>query len=101
MRYLWMAFLVVLMMTLLFMPRLGQDHVYPFILLLYGLSTFVSGGVLRFKPLIYGGIACWVCGAGAIFVTFDIQLLLLAAAVVLGYIIPGHMLRAGSKHETV
>lgn len=58
---------------------------------------FVSGGYLRFKPLIIGGICNWIIAIVATYVEFDIQLLLLALAVLVGYIIPGHMLSSHYK----
>ena len=39
-----------------------------------------------------GGICNWIIAIAAVYVEFDIQLLLLALAVLVGYIIPGHML---------
>jgi hypothetical protein len=90
-QYLAVAFLVSLFITLFFMGRM-KLNCYPVIMLLYGIMLFVSGGVLRFRPLLFGGIINWMLALPAFFVTFDIQLLLLSAAVLLGYIIPGHLL---------
>lgn len=94
MGYLWAAFAVVLVLVLLssaFQSR--WNTTYPLLMWLYGLGTFVSGGMLKFKPLIWGGVASWILGSLAIFVPFEQQLLLLVAAIVASYIIPGHLLR--------
>ncbi|MCB2409888.1 hypothetical protein [Hymenobacter lucidus] len=72
----------------------GWQKAYPLLIALYGLGTFVSGGALRFRPLVYGGAACWLLATAAFMVPFQTQLLLLAAAVVVSYIIPGHLLKA-------
>ena len=71
-----------------------QLNTYPMVLMVYGLWLFISGGAIKFKPLIIGGIINWLIGIISFFVPFDLQLLLLAAAVLLGYIIPGYMLKA-------
>jgi len=94
MAYLWGAFLVVLLTVLTFSGQIGFAGSYPVVILLYGLGTFVSGGILRFKPLIIGGIICWISGIVAMFSPFDMQLLIMAGAIFCGYIVPGHLLYA-------
>ncbi len=98
MKYVLIAFLTCLLLTLFFMHKL-QLNTYPILLMVYGFWLFISGGAVRFKPLMAGGIINWLCAVTAFFVSFDLQLLLLAAAVLLGYIVPGYMLRA--KHLSV
>ncbi|MEP7170403.1 MAG: hypothetical protein ABI855_13615 [Bacteroidota bacterium] len=93
MGYVLIAFLISLCIILFSMNRL-QLNTYPMVLMIYGLWLFISGGAIKFKPLIIGGIINWLIGIISFFVTFDIQLLLLAAAVLLGYIIPGYMLKS-------
>ena len=92
MQYTWTAFLVVLGIILFMMSRL-QINTYPVIMALYGIPTFISGGVLKHKPLVIGGMLCWALSLASFFVPFDVQLLLLAAAVSGAYIVPGHLLR--------
>lgn len=92
MSYLWIGFAAVLFISLGVSFKLGWTVTYPIIMWLYGLGTFVSGGILKFRPLIVGGIGAWVLGTVAVFAPFDQQLLLLAAAIMVSYIIPGHLL---------
>lgn len=96
MKYVLIAFLVCLCISLLLMEKL-QLNTYPVVLMVYGFWLFISGGAIKFKPLVIGGVINWLCAIAAFFVAFDMQLLLLAIAVLLGYIIPGYMLRA--KHQ--
>jgi hypothetical protein len=72
----------------------GWLNGYPFFILLYGLGTFVSGRLLKFRPLIIGGVFNWVLALVCPLVHFDYQLLLAAAAILTSYIIPGHLLSA-------
>ena len=90
--YLWIAFGVSLFIVLFFQQKLGMAT-FPMVMLMYGIGTFVTGGAIRFKPLVYGGIWCWAMAVSAFFVDYKIQLLLLALAVLGSYIIPGHILR--------
>jgi hypothetical protein len=92
MSYTWSAFGISLFIVLIMMEKL-QINCYPIVLLLYGIPTFISGGVLKHKPLIFGAVSCWTLSLISFFQPFDIQLLLLAAGILLAYIIPGHLLR--------
>ena len=71
----------------------GWAGAWPFFILFYGLGTFISGKILEFIPLVVGGIVNWVLAISCLYVDFDYQLLLAAAAILISYIIPGHMLR--------
>lgn len=96
MKYVLIAFLVSIFFVLASMSKLGLAT-YPMVMLIYGMWLFISGGALKFKPLIIGGIINWILAIAALFVMFQTQLIILAAAVLLGYIIPGHMLRQKFK----
>lgn len=92
---LWSAFLIVLLMILAF-TALGQIDplaAYPLIMIIYGFGTWVSGGVLKYAPLIVGGVICWIIAGIAFYFPFNIQVLLLALSILIAYIIPGHMLK--------
>ncbi len=95
MMYLWWGFLVVLLIILA-MTSYNKIHwtsTYPLIIAMYGLGTFVSGGILKFKPLVIGGIACWVISIVAFFVAPINVLLLTALSIVISYLVPGYMLK--------
>ena len=99
--YLWTAFGVALFFVLAYMSKIGIEAAYPLILVVYGIGTFTSGGALQFKPLIIGGICCWILAVISAFVGFQVQLLLLSLAIVVSYIIPGHLLQARAAHEKI
>jgi len=96
--YLWGAFTVTLILSLFSMPMIGPEGVYPFIILLYGLGTFISGGLLKFSPLIWGGVVSWILGVVAIYVSFSDQLLLIIGAILFSYILPGYLLSKSNKN---
>jgi len=93
MKYVLITFMVCLLIVLFFQFKL-QLNTYPMVMMVYGMWLFISGSALRFRPLIIGGIVNWVLCLVSFFFPFETQLLILAGAVLLGYIIPGHMLKA-------
>jgi hypothetical protein len=70
----------------------GWMFSYPFFILLYGLGTFISGKLLKFTPLVVGGIINWILACIAGYLHYDYQMLLAAVAILTSYIIPGHLL---------
>jgi hypothetical protein len=91
-KFLVIAFVISLMIILFSMNKLGLSS-YPMIMLTYATFLFVSGGAIESKPIMFGGIINWIGCIIAFFVTFEHQLLILALAVLFGYIIPGYMLK--------
>jgi D-alanyl-lipoteichoic acid acyltransferase DltB (MBOAT superfamily) len=62
-------------------------------LMLYGLPTFVTGAIMKFKPMIYGGIFCWVCCVAVIYTPVKVDLLLTALSAIVAWLIPGIILQ--------
>ncbi|MBL7747819.1 MAG: hypothetical protein JNM19_10355 [Chitinophagaceae bacterium] len=58
-------------------------------LLLYGLPTFVTGVSMKFKPMFWGGLLCWVCCITALYTPVKIDLILLALSSIFAWLIPG------------
>ncbi len=95
----WIAFGISLFIVLLFSSRLVLNT-FPVVLCLYAISTFVSGTAFQIKAFVFGAIACWILAIVAFFVSFEEQLLLLAAGVLFAFILPGIRLRMTEKEET-
>ncbi|HEY9047697.1 MAG TPA: hypothetical protein VIN08_17445 [Ohtaekwangia sp.] len=64
----------------------------PVILIVSSIPTFVSGTIVRFKPLMMGGILFWLFGIVSFLVPVYIQSLVGAVAIIGGYLIPGYLL---------
>lgn len=90
----WTAFSVALLLLLLFMSELGYNNTYPIIIILYGIGTFLSGKLLSFKPLIIGGVFCWIIAGVSLYTEPSYRILLLALSLLISYIIPGHILKS-------
>lgn len=98
MKYVWIAFGAMMFLTLTVGATVSWSLAYALIIALYGMGTFISGGLLRFRPLIYGGIACWVITAAALMsgdflLEFPTMLVLLMVSLVISYLIPGYALK--------
>ncbi len=90
--YLWIAFGISLFIVLS-MGFCLKEATYPVVIMLYGIGTFVSGGLLNFSPLKIGGACNFGISVLAFLVNFKIQILLLSLSLLISYIIPGHLLR--------
>ena len=78
-----------------------MENITPYILLLAGFPTFLSGFIVKFKPLIGGGICFWVIAILVHFAGPSLALLGTPVAMLTGYLIPGYMLRNKVNHDTV
>src|SRR5215212_9312760 len=103
--FVWISFFILMVLFgFLFGKIFDVEKYYAFIdpafLALYGMPTFLSGIILKFRPLIIGGICCWCLSVIASFISPQYHLLLLPVAMVIAWIIPGYMLRRKYKLQT-
>jgi hypothetical protein len=95
--WLWLAFLLTAIMLFIFLGfEKRMYNVGPYILILAAWATFISGIVIKFRPLIIGGTSIWLFALIAFFAGPAIGPLAVPAAVITGYLIPGYMLK---NHE--
>jgi hypothetical protein len=96
----WMGFLIAgIVLFIVQSDRL--ENVTPYILLLAGFPTFVSGFIIKFKPLIAGGICFWIIAIIVHFAGPSIAPLGTPVAMLIGYLIPGYMLKNKVNHDKV
>ena len=81
------------MVILLVCAVVNKINPIPLVLIITGLPTFVSGAITKFKPLQIGAFVFWVLGAVAFFVPIELQSLVFCAAIGLGYLLPGILLK--------
>ena len=97
----WITFVILMFLFGFLFGMLEGEGYYRFInpgfLALYGMPTVLSGTILKFRPLIIGGVCCWILSILSTFIPYEYQLLLLATAVVVAWIIPGYLLRSKYK----
>jgi len=98
MKYLWMGMGISFFVLSMVLSKMGWDtNIFPFFILLYGLGTFISGKLLQFKPLVFGGLAAWVLCIVSAYFNYDYQMLFAAAAILISYIIPAYMLQSKNR----
>lgn len=88
----WQVYLITLALLI---PALVFNHVTPngYVMLLTAFPTVLTGSVLKFRPLVWGGATFWVFGLITLFVWPEMDNLLFAISMVTGYIIPGIMMK--------
>ena len=95
--FIWISFVVLMILIGFSIGRIGGEDYYklisPAFLAMYGVPTFLCGILLKFQPLVIGGIGCWVLSVIAHFIPYDFQLLLLSVAMIIAWIIPGYILQ--------
>ncbi len=92
----WMGVAVGIVIVLVFMKDVNYMH-NAIIILLSGIGTYLSGSILKFKPLIYGGIVLMVASMVAFNVSVADQYLVGGISIFAGYLIPGYLLRNKEK----
>jgi hypothetical protein len=88
----WITYGIVIATVIPFGNKI-HFQIYPVITLVTAIPTLTSGIVLRFNALIAGGIFFWAAGIASFLVPFTLQPLINALAIVVGYLVPGYLLK--------
>jgi len=93
---LWVAFGISIF--LLIIPgNIVHPYFNPIILLMAAIPTMVSGFIIKEKPLMAGAVLLWVLGSTSFFVEQEMHYLIAAVAILIGYVIPGLIMRNKKK----
>ncbi len=90
--WLWISMAITITPIWIFGEKINW-MVTPLILMPVGAATFVCGIIIRFRPLLMGGLIFWAAAIGSYFVPLDVQYIVGGVAVILGYLVPGYMLK--------
>jgi hypothetical protein len=96
----WIGFLFAAIVLFIIKAK-SMETITPYILLLAGFPTFLSGFIIRFRPLIIGGICFWIVALIVNFAGPSIVQLGTPVAMLIGYLIPGYMLKHRVNHDTI
>jgi hypothetical protein len=93
-----LIFLIVssVLLTLIFF-RIGWENCYTFYVVLMAGACFLAGTLMNYYPLIVASVVCAALAILTTFISFDAKLLVCGLAVLVGYIIPGYLLRSNYK----
>jgi hypothetical protein len=89
----WISFGITMFMLSWYSTAYHVPHEASLFLIIYGIPTFATGYARRFRPMILGGLACWVFAILSTFSPFPYTMLYTAAAGQLAWFIPGLILR--------
>ena len=72
----------------------------PVILIMLGICEFISAIIYRHNPWYWVSVLFWVGAVGCVFLPVDLQFIVLTVCMVLGFVVPGHMLnyQASKSH---
>src|SRR6266404_1804643 len=61
MDYVWMTFAISIALLIHYNSQVHHPtESVPLFLILYGIPTLITAGIKHFKPMLYGGIICWL-----------------------------------------
>jgi len=85
--------IIQVLVVFIFMRRGGWENCYTIFILVYSIGCFLTGRLLKYPALVWGAITCWALAILSTFATYDQNILIMAAAILVSYIIPGYLLR--------
>jgi hypothetical protein len=96
----WIGFTFAAIVLFILMEK-NMISIAPFILTLAALPTFISGFIIKFRPLIVGGITFWIFALVAQFAGPSVAALSVPVAMLTGYLIPGYLLKRKVDHDKI
>lgn len=96
----WIAFFWASVIFFIIFP-VETESVGKYMLLLAAVPLLISGVILNFRPMMWGAVAFWILALAAHFGGGTVSGLAVPAAMVLGYLVPGYLLRKRGSHDTV
>ncbi len=92
MRYLWTTFGICIFIITFYDNKFGGNNSISLFMMLYGIPTFITGGIFKFKPMILGGLICWGLSVGSMFTSLAIGMLFMAGCGLFAWLLPGIIL---------
>jgi len=100
-RYVWVSLIVCLSLTSMIihnvMHQINFELLHPIFMMFIAFATVITGGILRYKLVIIGGIVFGLLAYACSYFNLHTQLLFEAVAWLVAFIIPGHILYANRK----
>ena len=92
MRYVWTTFGICIFILSFYSGKFHDDNTTSLFMLLYGIPTFITGGVFKFRAMIWGGLICWGLSVGSMFTDLATDMLFMAACGLFAWLLPGIIL---------
>ena len=101
-RYVWasMFFALVLVNVIQFrvLHEINFELQHPVFMVIIAFATVVTGGILRYQLIVFGGISFALLALVASRMPLEYQMLMESIAWLVAFIIPGHVLYSKRKH---
>ena len=92
----WIAFFVSYALVIVFAKEFNY-RIGTIIFLLAGNATFLTGVIIKFKPIILGGIVFWLGSLCMFLLPNNYMEFISPLIIIFGYLIPGYLLRIQNK----
>lgn len=92
MTYVWATFGICIFLLSFYNNRFHLESSTTLFMMLYGIPTFITGGIFKFRPMIFGGLICWTLSVISAFTTVAIDMLFMAACGLFAWLLPGIIL---------
>jgi hypothetical protein len=101
-RYVWISLFVCMVLVNLIQFNVTQNINFelqqPIFMVLMAFAVTVTGGILRYRLIIIGGVVFGVLALTASYLNLQDQLLVESIAWIIAFIVPGHILYAGREN---
>lgn len=105
MGYVWTTFGICIMILSVYSGKFHNEdlngNITSLYMMLYGIPTFITGGIFKFKPMVVGGLICWVLAIASMWTKIDIDMLMVAACGLFAWLLPGIILWKKYKKNEV
>lgn len=89
----WISYGIAICMFSFYSSKFEIPYANAVYLIVYGIPTFATGIARKFRPMIIGGIACWVLAVAGMYTNAPYTFIYGAVAAQLAWFIPGIILR--------
>ncbi len=89
----WLGLAIPFVALIYFGGQFGYQNITGLILLMVGTGLFITSRLLRFEPATYGAFVIWLGAIAALILNNESQFLIGGFVTILGYLIPGYMLK--------
>lgn len=93
MNYVWGTFTVCIFMLSFYTHKTHAPNSIALYMMVFGIPTFITGGICKYRPMLIGGLICWCCSIGTYYTSFANGMLLMALSATAAWLVPGIILR--------
>lgn len=98
-RRIWLGFIIGLIAIMVLLSGKMGWYIYPAITFTYTFALYITAVAYKFKWMFVSVLVCFICVILYKYIGFDYYPLLMALAIVVGNIAPGHYLNYKAKQQ--